>query len=441
MSNTIDAHQAVCKVESDGVRPLRGGDVAGSTPEPGTSLAKRRIIPLLLLIVPLSQLGLDIFTPALPQMVIEFASSNAGLQNTITVYVIGMSVGFLPVGVIADAVGRKRVLLAGLVLLILASMGCALAPGLSLLLVLRFVQGIGASACLLPAYAIAADCFRGARLVSVVGLLGAAWGAAPVLAPVVGGLVVQWGSWRLVFGLLALLAALVALVTAKVLPETLEDRLRTPVDLRGARRVLGEALRHRTFMAFVVMFGLIAAAQMAFGVEAPFLYQVELGISPAVYGMIALVVGTANLVGEIACNRAAQRISAHKLALGAWALFCLGAATLVISAEAVGAATWSITIGAALALVGCGVLTPQTKGLALGVFRRNLGLISGLVSTCSYLIIGMATALLAYLPEQSQAPLGWLWAAVGVLFAALMLASRPARRPAPSTLPVHRVGR
>ncbi len=392
----------------------------------------RPMVAVLLLVVPLSQVGLDIYTPALPQMVVEFAASNAALQNTVTAYMLGMSVAFLPVGLIADAVGRKRVLLAGLALLVVASIGCALARDLTILLGLRFVQGIGASACLLLAATIAADCFRGARLVSVLGLFGAAWGAAPVFAPVLGGFVVQFGSWRLVFGLLAVLAASVSVLVARVLPETLDHDRRTPIDLGAAVRVLGGALRHRIFLGYVLMFSGMAAAQMVFGVVAPFLYQVKLDFSPASYGMVALIVGTANLVGELACGGLAQRTTTNQLALRAWAVFSVGALILVISAEVVGVDVWAITVGSALALVGCGVLNPQMKGLALGVFTRNLGLISGLVSTCSYLVVSAAMALMAYLPEESQAPLGWLYVGVGVVFAALLAMTTSLRRAAPS---------
>jgi DHA1 family bicyclomycin/chloramphenicol resistance-like MFS transporter len=399
------------------------------------TLASRRIVAVLLLVIPLSQIGLDVYTPALPKMAIEFAASNALVQNTVTAYMLGMTVSFLPVGLIADAVGRRRILLAGLALLVVASIACALVPNLPVLMALRFVQGIGASACLLLAATIAADCFRGAKLVSVLGLLGAAWGAAPVLAPAVGGFVLQVTSWRVVFGLFALLAVAVALLVAKLLPETLADDQRTPVDPRAALRVLGEALRHRIFLGFVVMFGLIGAAQMSFGVVGPFLYQVKLGFSPASYGVIALVVGTANLAGELACGGLAQRVTTRRLALGAWAVFMVGAATMAISAEAVGVNAWVITVGAGLALLGCGVLDPQTKGLALGVFSRNVGLISGLVNTCCYLIVSMAMALTAYLPEESQAPLGWFYVGVGVLFAALLMATVSKRRPARPTCP------
>ena len=105
-----------------------------------------RIIAILLLVIPLSQIALDAYTPALPQMAVEFHASNELVQNTVTAYMLGLAIAFIPLGLISDALGRKRVLLAGLGLLTVTSIGCALAGSLPLLLALRFVQGIGASA-------------------------------------------------------------------------------------------------------------------------------------------------------------------------------------------------------------------------------------------------------------------------------------------------------
>ena len=205
----------------------------------------RRVVVILLLVIPLSQIPLDIYTPALPQMVLDLDASAAVVQNTVTAYMLGMSLAFIPVGLIADAVGRKRTLLTCLAILVVTSVGCALVQNITLLLGLRFVQGIGGCACLVLAYALAADCYRGARLTSVSGLLGAAWGLAPVLAPAVGGVLVQFMSWRLVFVLIALLAALAEPLVVAGLPETLPPELRAPVEVGAAARVLGAALRHR----------------------------------------------------------------------------------------------------------------------------------------------------------------------------------------------------
>ena len=140
--------------------------------------------------------------------------------------------------------------------------------------------------------------------------------------------------------------------------------------------MIREALRHRIFVGYVLMFGLIGAAQMVFGVVGPFLYQVDLGFGPAAYGLIALVVGIANLTGELVCGGLAQRLSSRRLALSAWTVFVAGAVLLVVSAGACCPCrrVRTITIGAAVALVGIGVLDPQSKGLAMGVFNRNIGL-------------------------------------------------------------------
>lgn len=379
------------------------------------SISPRRIIVILLLVIPLSQIPMDIYTPALPQMVLDLHASPTALQNTVTVYMLGMSLAFIPIGVLADAWGRKRVLLWCMAVLIATSVACAAAPNVDVLLGVRFVQGAAGCACMVLSYAVAADCFTGKRLTSVSGILGAAWGTAPLVAPAVGGMLVQFIDWRMVFVVVAVLSAAVAVVVALMLPETLVMAKRTPIAPRATGRTLVETLRNRVFMAFVVVFGLLASAQLAFGVAGPFLYQEQLGFSPAGYGMIALVVGAANLSGELACGALAVRLSTRTLAMSALALFMVGAVVLVGSAALVGVNAWAITVGAALALIGCGVLCPQMYGLALGLFTRNLGLVGGIVSAGCYLIVSVAMAVVGVLPERSQAPLGWMYIACGVI--------------------------
>ena len=145
--------------------------------------APRHIVAILLIVVPLSQIPLDIYTPALPQMVTDLHSTSAAMQGTVTAYMLGLSVGFIPVGVLADAWGRKRVLLTCLAVLVGTSLLCAAAGSVPFLLGIRFLQGLAACACMVLSYAVAADCFRDARLTSVSGLLGASWGLAPVPRP------------------------------------------------------------------------------------------------------------------------------------------------------------------------------------------------------------------------------------------------------------------
>ncbi|MFE0750934.1 multidrug effflux MFS transporter [Gordonia sp. NPDC058843] len=387
-----------------------------------------RVVGILLCVVPLSQVPLDIYTPAMPEMVTDLSSTSAAVQSTVTAYMLGLAVGFIPVGVLADAWGRKRVLSVCIGVVIAASLCCAAATTVPQLLGARFVQGLGACACMVLSYAIAADCFRGKKLTSVSGLLGAAWGLAPVIAPAVGGVLAQFLSWRLIFVLIAIMTALVGILVVVALPETLATADRVPVSVRDTWRSSGSIVTHPVFVCFVVVFGLMAAAQLAFGVAGPFLYQSTLGFAPAAYGVIALCVGAANLTGELACSYLATRTTTRRLAYGAFALFGAGTTVILASALTIGSNAWALTIGAGLALAGCGILCPQMYGLAMGLFTKNLGLVGGIATAASYLIVSVALTLVGALPETSPAPLGWLYAGCGLIGVLLLGWATSSRR-------------
>jgi DHA1 family bicyclomycin/chloramphenicol resistance-like MFS transporter len=232
----------------------------------------RRIMPILLLVIPLSQIPMDIYTPALPQMVLDLHSTSTAMQNMVTAYMLGMSLAFIPIGVLSDTWGRKRVLLSSLAVVVVTSLLCAAATNVGLLLGLRFIQGAAGCACM-------------------------------VLAPAVGGVMVQYVSWRSVFVTIAVLAAVAGAVVAMALPETVAVENRSPSAPAAMARFARDALRNRVFVSFVVVFGLLAAAQLA---------------------------------GELACGALAVRLSTRVLAFSALALFMAGAVVLTVSAMVVG---------------------------------------------------------------------------------------------------------
>jgi DHA1 family bicyclomycin/chloramphenicol resistance-like MFS transporter len=390
--------------------------------------AKRGIVPILLCVVPFSQIPLDAYTPGLPQMVVDLATDSASMQNTVTAYMLGMSLALVPVGIASDTLGRRNVLLAGLSMLIAMSIACALATGASLLLALRFLQGIGGCTCLVVAYAVAADCFRGRELTAISGLLGAAWGLAPVLAPAAGGFIVELTSWRGVFVIIAIAAAIVAAIVVLLLPETLPADRRAPFDPRRTAGILREALVRPGFLAFVLVFAAAASAQLAFGVVAPFFYQTGLGYSAAIYGLVALGLGGVNLAGELGCAHFARFMPARVMGFGAFMLFLAGAVVLTATGTAFGLDFVSITVGGALVLGGCGVLCPMMYGMALGLFERDHGLIGGLISALCYLAVSGAMAIAAVLPEATQAPIGWLYLGLCAVAGTLLAISLPSAR-------------
>ena len=390
--------------------------------------AKRGIVPILLCVVPFSQIPLDAYTPGLPQMVVDLATDSASMQNTVTAYMLGMSLALVPVGIASDTLGRRGVLLAGLAMLIAMSVACAMATSVSLLLGLRFLQGIGGCTCLVVAYAVAADCYRGRELTAISGLLGAAWGLAPVLAPAAGGFIVDLTSWRGVFIVIAIAASTVAMIVVFLLPETLPAERRAPFDPRRTAGILRDALLRPGFLALVLIFAAAARAQLAFGVVAPFFYQTGLGYSAAIYGFVALGLGGVNLAGELGCAHFAQLLPARMLGFGAFALFVAGAGVLTGTGMTLGLDFVSITLGGALVLGGCGVLCPMMYGMGLGLFERDHGLIGGLISALCYLAVSGAMAIAAVLPEETQAPIGLLYLGLCAIAGVLLAISLPAAR-------------
>ncbi|RFA12560.1 Bcr/CflA family drug resistance efflux transporter [Subtercola boreus] len=388
---------------------------------PPSAAGNRLLIAILLAIIPISQIPIDAYTPAIPDMIVELGASSTLVQNTVSAYVLGMSIGLLPIGIIADAKGRKPTLLVCLALLFVASIGCALTADIYTLLALRFVQGLGGCATMVIVYAIAADRFRGARLTSISGLLGASWGLAPVIAPAIGGLLVQYISWRGIFVLIAVSALAAAAAVVLLLRETLAVEKRTPIDLREIGGVLASTLRRRIFIGLTLVFAVFAVAQLLFGVVAPLLYETQLGLSPAIYGLVALLVGAANLAGELSTAHFATRVSPRVLGFGALVSFTAGAIILSLSGVLVGPHFVWITVGGMLALAGCGALCPLAYGLTLGKFDRNLGLVGGLTSAICYLFVAITMSAAAGLPDDSQAPLGFVY--VGVAVAGLVLLS------------------
>jgi MFS transporter, DHA1 family, multidrug resistance protein len=205
------------------------------------------------------------------------------------------------------------------------------------------------------------------------------------------------------------------------LPETLPIDRRVPFHPAGAGKVLFAALANIRFVAYTAVFGLIASAQLVFGVVAPFLYQQNLGLSAGAYGLIALLIGGANLAGEVACTSLATRTSLLRCPIG------LPSRDASSSAQrsASGRIVLPHHLGRHAGPRRMRNPLPDHVWNGAWTFSRNLGLLGGFISSLCYLAVSMTMALAAYLPETSQAPLGWVYLAIGTIAALLLGTSLP----------------
>jgi MFS transporter, DHA1 family, multidrug resistance protein len=224
--------------------------IAESTTSKGESKppSRARMIVVLGALVALGPLTIDMYLPALPKIADDLSVSSSVAQLTLTGTLAGLALGQLIVGPLSDSLGRRRPLMAGIVLHMLASMLCLFAPNIEVLGVARLLQGMGAAAGMVVAIAVVGDLFAESVAATVLSRLMLVLGVAPVVAPSLGAAVLLKASWHWVFAVLVVLAGLLLLMAALALPETLPASHRRPLKVRSIAATYVELLRDVRFV-------------------------------------------------------------------------------------------------------------------------------------------------------------------------------------------------
>jgi DHA1 family bicyclomycin/chloramphenicol resistance-like MFS transporter len=291
-----------------------------------------RLILLLGALAACGPISIDMYLPSLPAITLAFHVTAGVAQGTLTSFMIGFSLGMLLYGPLSDAYGRRPILLGGVGLYVVATLACALAPGVGMLVAVRFIQALGAGAASVLARAIARDTHAPHEAAKVLSLLAIVTSCGPLVAPLIGGQLLLLGSWRFVFAVLTFYG-LVSLVT--IIYRVDES---WPVEKRAksALRVSFNAYRHMladpVVWGHTLCGGMAFAAMFAYITATPFVYINYFHVAPQHYGFLFGL----NIVGIMFGNLANSRL-VHRL----------GPLTMISAA-----ATVSMLAGLAVAIVG-----------------------------------------------------------------------------------------
>jgi MFS transporter, DHA1 family, multidrug resistance protein len=270
-----------------------------SETDPGPS--RLRMIVVLGLLVALGPLTIDMYLPALPSIADELSVSSSVAQLTLTGTLAGLALGQLVVGPLSDSLGRRRPLMAGIVLHMLASVLCLFAPNIAVLGVARTLQGIGAAAAMVVAIAIVGDLFTDSAAATVMSRLMLVLGVAPVVAPSLGAAVLLEASWHWVFAVLVVLAGLLLLLAVLALPETLPKSHRRPLRVSGIFATYGELLRDTRFVILVLVAALGMSGLFAYVAGASFVLQDHYGLNQQAFALV-FGAGAVALIGATQLN-------------------------------------------------------------------------------------------------------------------------------------------
>jgi len=367
---------------------------------PADDLAGRRRLALILVLGSLIALGpltIDTYLPALPAITDDLATSASTVQLTLTGTLVGLALGQLIIGPWADALGRKRPALAGIAVHVLASAGCALAPGVALLGAFRVLQGLGAAAGTVVAMAVVRDLFTGSDAARLISRLMLVMGAAPILAPTLGGIVLGVTSWRGVFVVLALFGVAIISVTARALPETLPVARRRNGGVLGTARDYGRLFTDRAYLGLILVAGLAMAAMFAYVAGSSFVFQEQYGLSEQQFGFV-FGAGAIGLIGATQLNvRLLRRwtpsqILTTALAVGA----AMGLLLLLFAATGFGGIA-GILVPLWLVLAAAGLALPNAPALALSRHGEAAGTAAALLGAVQFGVGALAAPLVGVL--------------------------------------------
>jgi DHA1 family bicyclomycin/chloramphenicol resistance-like MFS transporter len=379
-------------------------------------------------------LSMDLYLPALPEMARDLPASASAAQLTITTSMVGLALGQVLAGPVSDARGRRGPLLAGVAIFAVASLLCALAPSIWVLLVLRLLQGMAGATGLSIARATVRDLSTsGTETARMFARLFLISGTVPLVAPLAGGFILRFTDWRGVFALLAVIGAALLTAASLKLPETLPPELRRTGGLRASLAGMGVLGHDRAFVTHTLLFGLSFTTVATYHAGASFLLQDVHGLSPAAFGAVAAINGAGLIAGSQISARLVRTHGPRNLmtvGLSIGAVMAVGflAATLADASLAVLLPCLFVLI-ASRGLVG-----PNAQALALADHPELAGTAAGLVGVSQFGAGALVAPLVGLGGTEATVPMAAIRAGPAVaaaLLAAVRAADRPAR-PAPT---------
>ncbi|MEU8949027.1 multidrug effflux MFS transporter [Streptomyces sp. NPDC048489] len=376
-------------------------------------------------------LSMDMYLPSLPEVTRSLHAPAATVQLTLTACLAGMAFGQLVVGPMSDRWGRRRPLLAGLLVYVLATALCAVAPDVELLVAFRLAQGLAGAAGIVIARAVVRDLYDGMAMARFFSTLMLISGVAPVVAPLIGGQILRATDWRGVFVLLTAVGIGLTVLVWTRLPETLAPADRHAGGVGEALRSMRALLADRVFTGYMLAGGFAFAALFAYIAASPFVIQDIYGASPQTFSLL-FGVNSVGLVavGQVNGKLLVGRVGLDKVLAAGLGLVALGATALLLMSSGVFGEVGLVPVAAALFVLmsAMGLALPNTQALALMRVRHAAGSASALLGTSSFLIGAVASPLVGIAGEHTAVPMAVVQlAAVLVAVVCFMALCRPWR--------------
>lgn len=350
-------------------------------------------------------LSMDMYLPGLPELAADLNAGTSVAQLSLTACLVGLGAGQLVFGPLSDMYGRRKPLIATLAVYAIASLLCAFSPDIWTFIVLRFVQGMTGAAGIVIARACARDLYIGSELTKFMALLSIVNGAAPILAPIAGGVVLSFAPWQTVFFILAAIGLLMFLSTSFFLPDTLPPEERAQGGFFAVIRTFGGLLKDKWFMSIALTQGFIMSSMFAYIAGSPFVLQKIYGVTAQQFSLFFALNGIGIIIAAQVTGRLAGRIHEVKF-LRAGVLLSFAGSVLVLLAAVNG---WPLAVMAtALFLVvsSVGMVSTSAFSLAMQSQGKSAGSAAAFLGLLPFVGGAVVSPLVGLAGESSAWPMG-----------------------------------
>ncbi|WP_424767852.1 multidrug effflux MFS transporter [Paenibacillus sp. sgz302251] len=378
---------------------------------------KNHSLRFALLLAAFSALGpftVDMYLSSLPKIMDFFGTTASMIQASLTASLLGLGLGQMIMGPLSDIYGRRLPLLISMILYILSSVGCAFAPSIEWFIVLRFIQGVAASAGLVISRAIVRDRFSGVEMTKFISMLTMISSLAPLISPTAGSMVVSYSSWVGVFIFLGLLGIFLMGMSFWGIKESLPVQQRVPSNLSTLMRNYNSLFRDRSFMGYALVNGILFAGIFAYVAGTPFIYQNIYGVSPQMFSILFALNGLAIILGSQCVKLLAGRITEHRIFLIGLTVAFISTAMILFVVLFHGPLS-AMFISIFLFAASIGIIGPISFTLAMESHGHIAGSASAVLGTLQFALGAVTSPLVGIAGENSAMPFGIIIFATSLL--------------------------
>lgn len=349
-------------------------------------------------------LSMDMYLPALPEIGSDLGTSTSLVQMSLTACLLGLGFGQIVFGPYSDVHGRRKPLLFTLIGYALASFLSAFSPNIYVFIVLRFIQGFTGAAGIVIARASARDMYSGKELTKFVALLSLVNGAAPILAPIFGGFILQFIPWQGIFHVLGLIGLLMLIGVFFGLPETLHHEKRSTGGVFGVIKTFGKLMRDRTFLSISLTQGFIMTAMFAYIAGSPFVLQKIYGVTEFQFSLFFALNGIGIILAAQVAGHLSSRMAESKILQLSLYVALTGALLLCYTVWTEGSLTL-LALSLFLIISCVGSVSTTGFSIAMNLQERDVGSASAFLGLLPHIGGAIVSPLVGIMGEMSAIPM------------------------------------